>query len=168
MGKDAQDPSCLAQLYHMVSSANPANSVSELVAKVRAVCAPPCRGLIKEQVAALQMLTRWCLVLLLLRAWCVECPSGLHKSSYSSLFPSFPALPQPPRGFPSPPLYLETKTGTRNAPLPFEMLKVPWAPCAMPLLFEFPKCKVVGSCIFSIFEEWVFLMKQEINSILGF
>lgn len=128
----------------MVSSAKPASSVSELVAKVRAVCAPPCKGLIKERVPALQMFTRWCLVLLLPRAWCVECPSGLHKSSYSSHFPSFPALHQPLRGFPSSPLHLETKPGTRNAPLPLALR-------ALPLLFEFPKCKVVGSCIFFYF-----------------
>lgn len=110
MGKDAQDPFCLAQLHHLVSSVNPANSVSEHVAKVSAAF-------------VYQHTSSWA------RSEWLHCTCSpdvalcscrarhgvlnvLQDCINPGSFP-FPALPQSHLGLPGSPLCLETKRGIR-------------------------------------------------------
>lgn len=151
MGKDAQDPFYSQQLYHMVSSGNSASCISEHVAEVIPVdCLPPQKWLSREREAALQMLTIWLWFPLLHWAWCVEPPTRLHKSKHISSF-SFFFLPY------------------SNLFGIFQVLHCVWRPSQAMHLFRFQKCQVVGTLgyIYSVFEEWLLLMKQEISFVLG-
>lgn len=147
----------------MVSSGNQASSASERVAKVSAVVhVPPPKRLSKERLRCRcspdDGLWSCCAghgVLNILQ--------GCINPITAPFFPSFPALPRPLWGFPGSPLHLETL-------LSLGMPKVSWTPHAMPVLLEFPKCQVVASLgyIFSVFGEWLFLINQEVNLVLGF
>lgn len=132
MGKDAQHPFCLAQLHHMVSSVNLANCLRARSKSQCCFCVPAHKQLSKKWVAALHTLTRCCPVLLLCQAWCIECPSGLHKSS------QFPFSCLTPISFGTSRFSIVFGDQTRHLKCSLaDRLKVLWALYSALLLFEF-------------------------------